>query len=795
MPNYYPKTFSPMKQLAVIDLKVTDCSEGLHLRYYHTSGGWHYLHLPGRASAKVSYANKDIHFKNKYSRLSKEARVLKKDTKQIYSVAVQDVAEADKAAILGVLSSERVEAYLSNKWVAVYVPRQTFLLRPAKADLYNVEFTFETKKYSTLDRKLYINGELVELEDSEPVPLNKQTNDIAELKDRQTDFTPDFKVERTRINSRIFKQAGLIGNTSTLPYSRTPARYVEDGVELISNGYMVLLNTTEDYFNVVLYSGNSDFFKTLEGLKLSALNLSRLNHAMVQEVFATTPEGVRWLMFEPSKDGNGLASHNTNLFNFRPFVNVRLLFEQIITAQGWVVTGDTSVIDCWLMCGPLQPVLTDHVAKAALTAPSQSAALLRGANSSIITDAQNMFAFRVSSSVIYSGTNPGIFGTFKDANLLLPNRPGKYRFTVSGQFQMHGSPSMRVTAARYELGVWMFRMAHSEVIALNTNNDILQDFSVVYEYEVTSENRLQSFTAFSAEIDYPGTGVFNSFSVTAKLVESSVKEGDMLDIATLMPDLGQDKFIKNISNMYGLVPQPNSATKTLNFWKFDRVIANKVRAKDWSAYLHEDDTTLTYRVGNYAAVNTLKYKESDEVPTGYADGAIRVENPTLEASKDMFTLDFKPSLDILYSGKAISLIPICEVEAAGAPVYKNIEDKDPRVVLSKFVTGAPVYMRAMTGDAQKTITEYYAACFLDEATNRDLSFERGLIPQHYGGLQRILSRARVYAPKMHLPSTEVLNLDHSVPVYLAQNTAYYYVNKVTGYKANSLTTVELIEIP
>lgn len=782
-----------MKQLAVIDLSVRDCPVGLLLRYYHTSGGWHYLHLPNRASAKVSYANKDVHFKNKYSRLSKEARVLKKDTKQVYTVAAQDITEADKVAALGLTSSELVEAYLANKWVAVYVPRQAFNLRPANADLYNVDFTFSTKKYSSIDRKLYVNGELVELDDDEPIPLNKQTNDIAELKDRQTDFTPDFKVERTRTNSRIFKQAGLIGNTSTLPYSRTPVRYVEDGVELISNGYMVLLSTVEDYFNVVLYSGNSDFFKNLETLRLNALNLNDLNHAMVQEVFANTPTGVKWLMFEPGKDGNALASHNTTLFNFRPFVYARRLFEQIVTAQGWNVTGDTSVIDCWLMCGPLQPVLSEHVAEAALSAPSQSGALLRRSTSNIISDTQNMFGYVAGSGLIYSGTNPGIFGTFRDALLLRPNRPGKYRFTVSGQFQMHDAPNMRVSMGRYMFTPFGFAPVATEVLALNTNNDTLQDFSVVYEYEMTADNKVQSFLAFSGEIDYPGTGVFNSFKVSVKLVESEVKEGDMLNISSLLPDMEQGKFVKNICNMYGLVPQPNIATKTLNFWKFDRVIANKVRARDWSAYLHEDDTTLTYRVGSYAAQNMLKYKESEEVPTGYADGAIKISNETLDATKDMFTLDFKPALDILYSGKAISLIPVCEKQETN--LYKNLEDKDPRVVLSKFVTGAPVYMQAMTGDAQKTVVEYFAACFLDEATGRDLSFERGLIPQHYGGLQRILARARVYTPKMNLPSTEVLNLDHSVPIYLAQNNAYYYVNKVNGHKANSLTTVELIEIP
>ena len=50
------------------------------------------------------------------------------------------------------------------------------------------------------NRQLYINGQEVYLDSDEIIPITKQVNNIAELKDRQADFTTDFKIPATRKN-------------------------------------------------------------------------------------------------------------------------------------------------------------------------------------------------------------------------------------------------------------------------------------------------------------------------------------------------------------------------------------------------------------------------------------------------------------------------------------------------------------------------------------------------------------------------------------------------------------------
>ena len=50
------------------------------------------------------------------------------------------------------------------------------------------------------NRQLYINGQEAYLDSDEIIPITKQVNNIAELKDRQADFTTDFKIHATRKN-------------------------------------------------------------------------------------------------------------------------------------------------------------------------------------------------------------------------------------------------------------------------------------------------------------------------------------------------------------------------------------------------------------------------------------------------------------------------------------------------------------------------------------------------------------------------------------------------------------------
>ena len=80
------------------------------------------------------------------------------------------------------------------------------------------------------NRQLYINGQEVYLDSDEIIPITKQVNNIAELKDRQADFTTDFKIPATRKNRLILESANLLSSNTFVPYVKNSCTYVEMGL-------------------------------------------------------------------------------------------------------------------------------------------------------------------------------------------------------------------------------------------------------------------------------------------------------------------------------------------------------------------------------------------------------------------------------------------------------------------------------------------------------------------------------------------------------------------------------------
>lgn len=611
------------------------------------------------------------------------------------------------------------------------------------------------------NRHLYINGQEVYLDDDETIPLTKQVNNIAELKDRQCDFTQNFKIPATRANRLIFEHANLLSSQTFVPYVKNSCTYVEEGIELISDGYIIMLNFENGYFNCAAYSGNADFFKLIDKLKLSNLNLSDLNMIFDSGIFVNPNTDCKWLIFEPAKEGDGLATQNASIFNFRPFIKNLRIFKQIIQDQGWSLTGDFDKIEGWQICPSLNADLSNYIAEMRINNQMQNYAECIFGNTTITTDNKN--------SIIVRNT--------KYIFQLL--RAGKYRFTITGRFLMQNATRMVVRGTN---GIDIFE------VGSNTNNGVIQDFELIYEYNNTLAGSIMQFAA----ITEGGSSLFYSFGVKLQLIESTVAYNDTIAPASILPDLEQSKFLKSISNMFGLVFSVDSRKKEIFVWQFDRLLKNIPIAKNWSKYLDQTSDVLSYRIGEYAQSNVMKYKELESVPKGYGDGYLFVNNETIDNSKDLFTLDFSACNDILFKNKIIAYIPVCE-KSDGQ--YKNNDSKDARVVLDKFVTGASVTFKS--GDQLQvttTLTEYYAAYFADTSIGKSLAFGYSLIPNNYRLLTQVLNNSKKLDVKMVIPSIEVQNLDHSIPIYIDKYQSYFYINKVTGWQKNKKCSVELIKI-
>lgn len=615
------------------------------------------------------------------------------------------------------------------------------------------------------NRHLYVNGIELYLDDEEIIPITKQANNIAELKDRQADFTTDFKIPQTRANIKALEHANLLSSGTVVPYVKNSCTYVEDGIELISDGFLVLMNSESKYFSAAAYSGNADFFKLIDKLKISNVNLSDLDHQWDLFVFKSSlvsKSDVKYLIFEPSKTGD-LYKTDMQFEQLRPFISCKRIFKQIFTDQDWTLTGDYDVIDEWLLCPKLSPDVILYRSLGILTKQENGTT---GFN-------PNAYDFKATTD-IYNQIDTAHGGvSVKFA------RHGKYNIRYYGKVLFQNAEKIN-----FILGV-------DNVIASNTNPGIVQDFDITYELDI-DENNIGTEWVVRAYLDNAGVKPSYSmyqFGVDVTLKESSITYADQLQVASSLPDMEQGKFLKSVANQYGLIYQTDSQRREVKVWRFDKLLQNLHLAKDWSKYISQGTESLSYRIGDYAQVNTMKYKEGEGVPKGYGDGALYVNNNTLETAKELFELDFSASVDIVKGGDTLALVPLYEADGEG--VFSKSDLTEARVVKHSTVNKV---LNVHYSNQWADLTNYPLAYFINTAASDGLGFNYRLSEKFYNALSAILNDCKKIEIKMQLPITEIQGLDHSIPIYLELFASYFYVNKVNQWQKDKLCTVELIKI-
>ena len=111
---------------------------------------------------------------------------------------------------------------------------------------------------------LYINGNIIQLEKSNPIPLTKQVNTIGSLSTRQNDFVQNIKAPLTSKNNVSLDYLSSAGTNSQVPYNRNSAKlFTNEGDAVINNGFAVV-KKTDQFYNITIYEGIITFWKRIE---------------------------------------------------------------------------------------------------------------------------------------------------------------------------------------------------------------------------------------------------------------------------------------------------------------------------------------------------------------------------------------------------------------------------------------------------------------------------------------------------------------------------------------------------
>ena len=697
----------------------------------------------------------DIQVIQMFSRISKIERATRYKVDYSYQIVLEGIRPEDIQGFEGLLLAEKVEQYENSTWYEVDITRGDHVIREDNAPGYKLEFEItrlELPLSSSVLQKtllLYIGSTLCDLDYDEVVPVNKQVNDIAEMQDRQSDFTNTFRIRKTRRMKALFELSGEVGIITTFPYQNQSCRLIQDGIEMIPSGYMILDRTDEYYYHVSVYSGNMNFFKEIESLKLVDLTLPTTEHHWDKEAMKDSHDyetDYLYPLMEPSDDGAILPldiSGNTVGIKGNyiwPFVRCSTIWDEIFTNAGFTCVGKILTDDTYLRL--FMPVTSLKINK------------------------------EYTNKYLYSMYFWGPESVLNCDALFLE---GKY---------------IAPFTATYKIGVFILSLTFPE-IDLYINGTLIGPLTVVsstiagYFYEIT-------YDATSGDLIYiaPLVGVFPSYSLVIKEINDA-KIGYVDGVTRYprlhLPDMTQTDYIKLICNMFALIPDVDPRSRVVKFWSYTELYDNMIYARDWSNYLSEREDETEFKFGEYAQNNHLKYKESTDVIKGNGDGIMLVDDDTLKIDNDTLTLNVSTCDEVkVETTLPMNVSRINFNKDAEAGVYKTSDTIDPRVVYIKRAEDRQFDISAPDGLSEVSVTDPKIAASVD------ISFS--YLVTNYAGLSRMLTKTNLRRCKFNLPVYEVAGLKHYIPIYLRQYKAYFYVNKINNYIPGKLCIIDLIKL-
>ena len=321
-------------------------------------------------------------------------------------------------------------------------------------------------------------------------------------------------------------------------------------------------------------------------------------------------------------------------------------------------------------------------------------------------------------------------------------------------------------------------------------------------------------------------------------------------LADWLPDMSQKDYVKGIIQLYGLTQTTDPYTGAVTFRRTAAVLDQlPAGGADWTELRDgSQPAKRSWKLGDFAQRNWFRWK-ADESNTAYqqaqfeqshigqlwnADAAKAAAlafaagyldngagDTSLDATKDVLTLpfaatlsgaggllllpywkpnkgtDYQADLQVIQDALNDGTYNQADAEVARAKALSDdfeTQELEPRLVYQL----PPTYTRAVQLVDDQGATQQVAmrlSYFVDVNQPEDLDFTRSLLPLYYPHLASALVRPLVLRPYVYLSAADVVAFSQLVPVWLEDEKAWFFVNKVDAWEdAQPSTSVELIRL-
>lgn len=494
--------------------------------------------------------------------------------------------------------------------------------------------------------ELFINHQKADLPANPTITLQYRSNILGDVSKFQNSFSYSFKLPKTTRNARILDDPGNVAHESEWTHKTLPAALICDGTDVLGTGATAILLSVGDEYEVsLLWDRIGALTKWLES-DPSIKDLAKIGIVWSREYtayadFATAPKSI----FLPSYDA-GIDLDRFTDYACHPAVSLFYLFDAIFTKIGVAYTMPDDykrALQYLAMPLPTRNRLFDNSTKDIQIVTFEAKWQWSYLGDARFDEGASEYWDHYLVPVAYTDKG-GNYQSKRD--FLVKTEAPNIHIELSCIFKSYSPVDTEASCSLILVGIaedgeekevssWPIDLLASSLDVDDTVN--VGGYSTYY-FKLTNSYTWGSNTISPAV-----------FKVTPQY--STVYLGQEFTTYNL-PDIPQVALVKAVCALYNLAMIPGESGVSFAPRKdlFNQAISSQ-RLVDWSDKLigGKDPTEVGFTVEGYEAQkNWFRWKANKFRDTD-ADGAIDINDTTLPAEQDVYTLPFAATET--YTGK------------------------------------------------------------------------------------------------------------------------------------------------
>jgi hypothetical protein len=622
---------------------------------------------------------------------------------------------------------------------------------------------------------------------TDEIVFTYSTNDLGSIDTRQGVYSNTIEIPLTNNNRIALGHSNSFSSISGKPKLIIDCQVYESGV-LILSGF-ARINSSKDTITATIYSGNSNWYKSVSDSSLQELDLDDYNINFDGDGVNNNRLSTSNFVF-PNVwyDKNIPSSYVFGENAFRPAFYVKDLLKKMIDKSGYSFYGELLEDELFKKC--VIPYSNKYWKKRSF---GKAVSFRPEVKTNIDIDVSTNRTFLGADIVYFKDSSKyllftGEWGIFTNGFYLsldwfpMPNTEKILHYKVimnSSSNQPSGIGATFKTAQVTNFGNLINEQSLTFTQFTNAGDYIFEGtFTSVENGTYPRVFFIEFQSTFTGQLNCKGGLMY--YGGPEYEIEQTTNQ--WTDFAKALPDLKQSDLVITILNQFLVITSTDNISRSINFFKLETIKSNINKAKNWTSKidLSEQPTIIFDFFENYFRRNFLKYKIDEKDPfisgTTIGQGYFDYENENVENQGDIFESEFSPIVRQPMFGKELALIPI------------NGIDGD--------LSGKIGYVE-ITNDNLITLVPFPAPTQSAELFFDGIGFDV-LIPTYCKPLQDILENSKVLKMLIRLSRADITNLDFSIPIFLdfshescGHVRGHFYINEISQYPVGSGSSCEV----